>query len=129
MRAFTLPVFGLFAMLAALATSAVAAEPFTDRRFEELTGAGKIVVLNVHAEWCPTCRRQQPVLLKLVSAPPYQDFSVLVVDYDNQGDVRKHFKVAQQSTLVVFKGPKETGRATGVTEPEQISAVLDSARK
>ena len=70
-----------------------------------------------------------PLLRDSFGIVNYQDFSVLVVDYDDQGDVRKRFKVARQSTLVVFKGPKETGLATGVTEPEQISTVLDSARK
>jgi len=119
----------LTAALMLCAVSVSAAEPYTDKRFADLTGAGKPVVLDVHADWCPTCQRQQPVLLKLVETAPYQDFQVLVVDYDDQGDVRKRFKVPSQSTLVVFKGAAEVGRATGITDSAQIAALLDKARK
>ncbi len=108
---------------------ASAAEPYTDKRFADLTGAGKNVVLDVHADWCPTCQRQQPVLFKLVEAAPYKEFQVLVVNYDDQGDVRKRFKVPNQSTLVVFKGATEVARATGITDSAQIAALLDKARK
>jgi thioredoxin 1 len=119
---------GLFLMMGCVGLAS-AAEPYTDKRFAALTGAGKNVVLDVHADWCPTCQRQQPVLLKLVEAAPYQEFQVLVVDYDDQGDVRKRFKVPSQSTLVVFKGATEVARATGITDSAQIAALLDKARK
>lgn len=129
MNRFASWIFSALLLLAAGLVSASGSEPFSDQRFGELTGAGKTVVLDVHAEWCPTCQRQQPVLLKLIETPPYQDFHVLVVNYDDQADVRKRFKVASQSTLVVFKGATETGRATGITDAERIGALLDSARK
>jgi thioredoxin 1 len=116
-------------VLSAAAGTALSAEPYTDPRFAELTAGGGNVVLDVHADWCPTCQRQQPALLKLVESAPYKDFTVLIVDYDDQGDVRKRFKVASQSTLVVFKGTQEVARATGITDPAQIAALLDKARK
>lgn len=122
-------LLGSFLLFGATLAGASELEPYTDKRFGELTSAGKTVVLDVHATWCSTCQRQQPVLLKLVQSAPYKDFQVLVVDYDDQADVRKRFKVASQSTLVVFKGTTETGRGTGITDPDDISALLDSARK
>ncbi len=116
------------ALLAFAQTSSAGLAPYTDQAFKDATTAGKTVVLDVHADWCPTCRRQQPALKKLIDNEPYKNVEVLVVDYDAQADVRQHFKVARQSTLVVFKGATETGRATGITEPEQISQLLDTAR-
>ncbi|MDB5970826.1 MAG: thioredoxin [Hydrocarboniphaga sp.] len=113
---------------AALATaSAQASEllPYTDARFTELTQAHKPLVLDVHADWCPTCRVQQPVLKQLVSAPPYDAYTVLVVNYDDQAEVRQRFKVERQSTLVVFAGTEERGRATGYIDAKSISLLLN----
>lgn len=117
----------LFVVAAALlAASAPAAEllPYTDAEFKTLTEAGKPVVLDVHADWCPTCRAQQPVLKRVVSAPPYDVYTVLVVDFDQQTAVRERFKVERQSTLVVFAGSQERGRATGYIDPKSIELLL-----
>lgn len=100
--------------------------PYSDAKFDALTKAGKSVVLDVHADWCPTCQRQQPVLKQLVSTPKYQDINVLVVNFDEQTDARRRFRVAQQSTLVMFKGNTEKTRATGITDAAQIGALLDA---
>lgn len=109
------------------ATSAQAAEflPYTDARFAELSKADKPVVLEVFADWCPTCRVQQPMLRQVVSAAPYDQYTVLVIDYDSQADVRAHYKVERQSTLIVFAGKQERDRATGYTDQKSISLLLN----
>ena len=99
--------------------------PYTKAAFEQLTGAGQEVVIDVHADWCPTCRRQQPVLEGLVKSDKFRGYTILVVDFDTQTEALRQFRVAHQSTLIVFHGAKERGRATGITEPQQISALLD----
>ncbi len=101
---------------------------YTSDQFSALTKAGHTVIVDVHADWCPTCLRQQPALKQLVGQSPFQSYDVLVVNYDQQADVLKKFNVSQQSTLLVFKGDKEVGRATGITEPKAISALLDKGR-
>ncbi len=30
-------------------------EPFTEERFEELQKAGEVILVDVFADWCPTC--------------------------------------------------------------------------
>jgi hypothetical protein len=37
------------------------------------------------------------------------------------------FKATSQSTLIVFKDSKETGRSVGDTDPASIAALLDKA--
>ena len=101
---------------------------YTSDQFSALTKAGHTVIVDVHADWCPTCLKQQPALKQLVGQSPFQSYDVLVVNYDQQADVLKKFNVSQQSTLLVFKGDKELGRATGITEPKAISALLDKGR-
>jgi len=102
--------------------------PYSDAQFSTLTKAGHSVVLDVHADWCPTCQQQQPVLKALVGTPEFSAFDVLVVNFDDQEDVRRRFNVVQQSTLLVFKGPKEAARATGITEKKSIKDLLNRGR-
>jgi thioredoxin 1 len=49
------------------------------------------------------------------------------VNYDKQKDVMKQFRATDRSTLIVFKGSKETGRLYAVTDPREIQALLDKA--
>jgi hypothetical protein len=48
-----------------------------------------------------------------------------VVDFDDQKDAVKSFGVRTQSTLIAFKGDKETGRSVGDTNRSSIAALLD----
>jgi len=110
-----------------LATQASAAEwkPYDSAAFTALTSAGKVVVIDVHADWCPTCQRQQPVLRKLTAADKYPQLTVMVVDFDKPGDAKQRFHVAQQSTLIVFNGTHERARATGISESADIESLLN----
>jgi hypothetical protein len=47
-----------------------------------------------------------------------------VVDFDSQKDAVKYFGARMQSTLIAFKGEKETGRSVGDTNRSSIAALL-----
>lgn len=113
----------------ALAGSAVAADkkPFDMATFAALQQAGKPILVDVHADWCPICKRQAPIISSIATNPKYQDLTILVVDYDNQEDALKKLKVADQSTLIVFKGSKEKGRSTGDSREKSVLALVDKA--
>ena len=49
------------------------------------------------------------------------------VDFDSRKDVVKQFGATMQSTLITYKGTKETGRSAGETKPEAIASLLDKA--
>lgn len=119
----TLAALTLFTVAASAA--AAGERPYSADDFKQLTQAGQQVVVDVHADWCPTCRRQQPVLESLVKDGKYKDYTILVVDFDKQTDALKQFRVSSQSTLIVFHGTQEKARATGITTPQQIGALLD----
>ncbi|WP_293003052.1 thioredoxin family protein [Nevskia sp.] len=101
--------------------------PYTAEAYGQALQSGAPVLLQVHAEWCPTCRAQAPVVKSLVNDPKYANVTVLVVDFDRQKDVRKQFNVSRQSTLVLFAGGQEVARATGITSKGDIGALLDKA--
>lgn len=105
--------------------SALAAETaFDQASFDKLQKEGKPILLGIHADWCPTCRAQAPIISELLNTPELQGITALRVDFDKQKSVVKHFKAQYQSTLIVFKGGKEVGRSTGDTNKESIAALL-----
>ncbi len=86
-----------------------AGKPFDQAGFEAAQAAGKPILVEVHADWCPTCRAQEPIISRLMQDPKHSGFVVLRVDFDNQKDVVKRLHTPYQSTLIVFKGKKVLG--------------------
>lgn len=68
-----------------------------------------------------------PEFRKLSSQPKFKDLVIFIVDFDNQKDVLKIFRVQQQGTLIVFKGRQKTGRSVGITDADPIGALLTKA--
>jgi thioredoxin 1 len=116
-------------LFAATSVSAWAAErhPFVRQEFAIAQAAGKSILIEIHAPWCPTCKAQQPILDRLESDAKFKDLQVFRVDFDSQKDAVKSFKATTQSTLIVFKGDKETGRSVGDTNAASIAALLEKA--
>lgn len=115
-------------MLLAAATLAGAAElPFNQAQFDAARTAGQSVGVVFHADWCPTCRAQAPVLKELTASPQFKSLTLFVADFDTETGLRNALHVNQQSTIVVFKGTHETARVTGQTQKPALEAFLRDA--
>jgi thioredoxin-like negative regulator of GroEL len=114
------------AALAAASSSAFASEAYDAAAFKAAQKAGKPILVDIAASWCPTCQAQKPIIQGLVGGK-YKNFVVLEVDFDAQKDVVRAFGARMQSTLIVFNGAKEVGRSVGETDPAKIEALLASA--
>lgn len=64
---------------------------------------------------------------RLTNEPGFANVVVLKIDFDSSKDVLREWNVAQQSTLVAFKGKSETMRSTGVTDPDAIRKIFQAA--
>ena len=113
--------------------AAVAAQanwiPYSQAAFDRLQAEGKPILVLVHADWCPTCRAQAPIISNLLSQKEYRSITALRVDFDTQKQVVKAFHVPMQSTLIVFAGGKELGRSTGETTKIGIESLLQKVLK
>lgn len=118
--------FSALAMLGAGAALAAPGTAFTPAAFEAAQKDGKSILIFVHAPWCPTCRVQEPIVLKLLSEPKYKGIVLFNVDFDSQKDVLRRFNTSKQSTLIGFKGGKETKRSSGDTESMNIEDLIES---
>ena len=107
-------------------TSAFAADrmPFNQKSFADAQAAGKSILVDVSAPWCPTCRAQKPIIEQLSQLPEYKTLVIFDVDFDTQEDALHSLKAQQQSTLIAFKGDAETGRSVGSTQRGEISALF-----
>jgi thiol-disulfide isomerase/thioredoxin len=107
---------------------ALAAEtPFNQAQFDSMRAAGKPVAVVFHADWCPTCRAQAPVLKDLLQTPALKPLTLYVADFDTEKALKHSFGVTQQSTIIVFKDGKEVARSTGDTQRDNLAALLRRA--
>ena len=115
----------VIAAIVAMPLAARAAEPFDAKAFQASQAAGKSILVDVTAPWCPTCRQQRPIVQEIEKEHP--DLVVYEVDFDTAKDVLKKFRVLQQSTLIVFKGSNEVARSTGETDPAPLHLLVAKA--
>jgi thioredoxin 1 len=116
-----------FGALIALPALALTGTKFTPAGLADAQKAGKAVLVEVGAPWCPTCKAQAPILGKLLGTDKFKSFVKLDIDFDSQKADLKTLGVQQQSTLIVYKGDKEVGRSTGDTNPASIEALMAKA--
>lgn len=118
-------IFSLF-----LSSTAFAGEisSFTEEKFTQLQADNAPILIDIHATWCPTCRKQGEVIDQYLQAHPESDLTVLKVDYDVQQKWVKHFKAVRQSTLVVFKGSEEKGRVIAETNKGKLFKLFDMVK-
>jgi thiol-disulfide isomerase/thioredoxin len=122
-------LFMLAAMWLSGAGLANAAEfhAFTSQAFAAAQAQGRPILVEVHANWCPTCRAQAPVVQSVARSPEFDGLVVFRLDFDRQLTERRALGVRVQSTLIAFHGGRETGRSAGDTDPDAIAALLFTA--
>jgi thioredoxin-like negative regulator of GroEL len=121
-------IAGALAVAAPFAPSwANTAVPFSVEAFKTAQASGSPILVEIHADWCPTCKAQSPILDKLTSGAKFKDLKIFRVDFDAQKPVVKEFGAQMQSTLIVFKGTAEQGRSVGDTKEASIEALLNKS--
>ena len=125
-------LFSIVAAFAALfALTPAAAAPgwtkYSASSFTAAQNAGKTIVVDVHAKWCPTCRVQQPILNELRADKRLKGAVFVKVDFDTDKAFLRTHRVPRQSTILVFKGKKETARSIAQTNRNALRKVVLNA--
>ena len=102
-------------------------QPFSIPALKAAQAAGKPVLVDAYAPWCPTCRAQAPTIDKLAADPAYRNLVILRLDYDSQVSEKKALGISKQSTLIAYRGTHEIGRIVGITDPSQLRAFAAAA--
>jgi len=91
---------------------------------DEFNGAitsSKVVLVDFGAEWCPPCKKMEPVLKSLQANNPGK-FTLVKVDGGNDEAVLKAYNVTALPVFIVFKDGKQVWRKDGIAEEKEISA-------
>lgn len=97
---------------------------FTEALYQQAKAENRLVLIDVYAPWCPTCRRQHGVLNDYFAANPNSSIQVLQVDFDNQKDWVTYFKAPRQSTLALHRGDEQLWFSVAQTKQDVIFAEL-----
>ncbi len=123
--------FALAALVSTAAVSAPAAAAefrnFDAATFAKAQKAGRAVVVDVHATWCPTCAAQSRAIKRIVADHRFDKLLILNVDYDTQKPVWQGLKVPKQGVLIAFHGAQERARLAFLTDDANITKLLSDA--
>lgn len=93
---------------------------------EQLNSAissAKIVLVDFGAEWCPPCKKMEPVLRNLQANNPGK-FTLAKVDGGRDLDILKQYSVTALPVFIIFKDGKQVWRKDGVAEEKEMAALF-----
>ena len=96
---------------------------FSLEAFNAAINSSKTVLVDFGAEWCPPCKKMEPVLQSLQKNNSGK-FSLVKVDGGNDEAILKEYKVTQLPVFIIFKDGKQVWRKDGVVDEKEIAAHL-----
>lgn len=91
----------------------MALQHFNKESFDKSLNEGKLMMVDVWANWCGPCRMLGPVIEQL--AEQYGDKAVIgKVDVDDQAELAMRYGVMSIPTVIFFKDGKEIDRKVGL---------------
>jgi rhodanese-related sulfurtransferase len=87
-----------------------------------IKSASKVLV-DIGAEWCPPCKKMEPVLAQLQKELPGV-YAFVKVDGGNDIDVMKELKVTDIPVFIIYQNGKEIWRQQGVVELSELKKQL-----
>lgn len=103
------------------ATAVVTQMKVTD--FNKNIQSVQLVLVDVGAEWCPPCKKMEP-LIKQLQTDLSGKFELVKVDGGVDIDVMKAIKASVLPTFIVYKNGKEIWRHEGIVTLETLKSNL-----
>lgn len=88
-------------------------------KYKELSASADLVLIDFGAEWCPPCKKMEPVIGQL-KAELKNSFRLVKVDGGIDIEVMKAMKVDAIPTFIIYKNGKEIWRKQGVAELSEL---------
>ena len=132
-------MFRLFALIATIGALFVGAMQLSARadndgwqtydaaEFMMAQKKGKTIVVDVYADWCPTCRAQAPILDEIRAEKQTSDVLFVKVNFDENKDFLREHRIPRQSTVLVFNGMTEAARSVAQTNRTRLREVVINA--
>ena len=129
-------MFRLFALIAVIGALVVGGmqlsaqasssgwQTYDEAEFVIAQGKGKTIVVDVYADWCPTCRAQAPILEQLRKERQDGNTLFVKVNFDKEKAFLRDHRIPRQSTVLVFKGKKEVVRSIAQTNRAKLRGAV-----
>ena len=91
--------------------------------FNASINSSKTVLVDFGAEWCPPCKKMEPVLKSLQENNPGK-FVLVKVDGGIDEEILKQYKVTALPVFIIFKDGKQVWRKDGIATEKEIADAL-----
>ncbi len=91
--------------------------------YQLATKKSATVLVDFGAEWCPPCKKMEPIL-KEIQADKSLQFTLFKVDGGNDIEVMKANQVSALPVFIIYKNGKEVWRKQGVVEEQELKKLL-----
>jgi thioredoxin 1 len=99
----------------------------TDTSFSsDVLQSDKPVLVDFWAEWCPPCRKVQPLLEELAKELGDQ-VEIVKLDIDANPEVTRAYQVMSVPTLTVFRGGRPVNQLVGARPKGDLLKLIESA--
>ncbi len=85
--------------------------------------SNKTVLVDFGAEWCPPCKKMEPVITQLKNEAA-DKYKVINIDGATQIDIQKQLKIEAFPVFIVYKNGKEVWRKQGIATMEELKSKL-----
>ena len=92
-------------------------------QYKQLSASNDVVLVDFGAEWCPPCKKMEPVLAQLENELSNK-YKLVKVDGGMDIDVMKAQKVEAIPVFIIYKKGKEVWRKQGVVELDELKKQL-----
>lgn len=103
--------------------NAMAVQQMTVSAFQQKIALQGFVLVDVGAEWCPPCKKMEPILTQLQEALPGK-YQLLKVDGGTDIEVMKSIKANVLPTFIIYRDGKEIWRKEGIVDFETLKSKL-----
>ena len=98
-------------------------EEVSNTSYQAMLKSSSLVLVDFGATWCPPCRKMEPILNEIEKENP--KVTLIRIDGGNQTALMNANNILVMPTYVLYKEGKEVWRASGLTEKDKISAVIN----
>ncbi|MEI6264438.1 MAG: rhodanese-like domain-containing protein [Sphingobacteriia bacterium] len=104
--------------------AAAATAEMTVNAFQAKLSEASIALVDIGAEWCPPCKKMEPVLAQLQKELGNK-YALIKVDGGNDITVMKYLQFQALPTFIVFKNGKETWRKQGLVSLDELKKAIN----
>jgi rhodanese-related sulfurtransferase len=92
-------------------------------QYTALTNGGPVVLVDFGADWCPPCRKMEPVVDAFIKESNGR-VSLVKMDGGVENQLMKQHRVEGLPTFIVYKNGRETARRQGAMSAEELAVLV-----